>query len=442
MDSNSFLTQYLGYSGPLLAITSEMTTVLVVLLLLLLFISFCVSGAQIAFFSLTFKDINYLKTKQQAPYKRLIGLLEQPKVLLAALIISNFFANIGIIMIGNFLVASYIPIQNIWLLFAVKALIIWIVLVLFGEILPKIFASQNNIRFAKDVGWLVEGLYLLFRVVASWLVSFSDNIEKVLGQKSKAASLAELNHAIDLTNETEATEEEKNILKGIIKFGNITVKQVMRTRLDVNGIEYKTDFAELKKRVEDLHNSRLPVYSGSLDEIKGIIHTKDLLPYLTKDASFDWHPIMRPAYFVHEQKLIEDLMKEFQSKHIHFAVVADEFGGTSGIITLEDILEEVIGEISDEFDEVETSNKKIDDMNYIFEGKTMLNDVRKIMHLSADTFDKLKGESDSLAGLLLEVAGEIPSVNQQISAGDFNFTVLEVSKNRIQKVKVTIKGQA
>lgn len=430
----------MAYSGPLLAITSEMTTILVVLLLLLLFVSFCVSGAQIAFFSLNFKDINYLKTKQQPPYKRLITLLEQPKTLLAAITISNYFANIGIIIICNFLIGQWLPIENQWLQFAVKVVLIWSAILLFAEILPKTFASQNNVRFAKDVGWLVEGLYLLFKGLASRLVIFSDNIEKALGQKSMAASLEELNHAIDLTTESEATEEEKNILKGIIKFGNITVKQVMRTRLDVNGIEYKTDFAELKKRVEDLHNSRLPVFSGSLDEIKGIIHTKDLLPHLNNDASFDWHPIMRPAYFVHEQKFIEDLMKEFQAKHIHFAVVADEFGGTSGIITLEDILEEVIGEISDEFDEIETGNKKIDDMNYIFEGKTMLNDVRKMMNLSADTFDKLKGESDSLAGLLLEIAGEIPIVDQEITAGDFDFTVLEVSKNRIQKVKVTIKG--
>lgn len=417
-----------------------MTTILVVLLMVLLFVSFCVSGAQIAFFSLNFKDINYLKTKQQPPYKRVITLMEQPKILLAALTIANYFANISIVLIGSFMMAQWFPVENHWLSYGIKLVVIATIILIFVEILPKTFASQNNVRFAKDVGWLVEGLYLLFKGLATRLVLFSDNIEKALGQKSMAASLEELNHAIDLTTESEATEEEKNILKGIIKFGNITVKQVMRTRLDVNGIEYKTSFLELKKRVEDLHHSRLPVYKGSLDEIKGIIHTKDLLPHIGNDDSFDWHSLMRPAYFVHEQKFIEDLMKEFQVKHIHFAVVADEFGGTSGIITLEDILEEVIGEISDEFDEIETGNKKIDDMNYIFEGKTMLNDVRKMMSLSADTFDKLSGESDSLAGLLLEIAGEIPSVNQEIKAGDFNFTVLEVSKNRIQKVKVTING--
>jgi gliding motility-associated protein GldE len=430
----------LTYKGPLLLITSEMTTVLVVFLLILLFISFCVSGAQIAYFSLTFKDLNYLKTKQQPPYKRVITLMEQPKVLLASLMVANFFANLGIILISSFLISQYVFLQNHWVEFGLKVVVIWSVIVIFVEILPKTYAGQNNLRFAKDVGWLVEGLYLLFKGPAARLANFSDNIEKAIGQKSMAASLEELNHAIDLTTESEATEEEKNILKGIIKFGNITVKQVMRTRLDVNGIDYKCNFEEVKKRIEDLHHSRLPVYSGSLDEIKGIIHTKDLLPHLNKDANFNWHAQIRPAYFVHEQKLIEDLMKEFQIKHIHFAVVADEFGGTSGIITLEDILEEVIGEITDEFDDEETGNNKIDDMNYIFEGKTMLNDVKKIMHLAADTFDNYKGESDSLAGLLLEIAGEIPKVDQEITVDDFNFTVLEVSRNRILKVKVTIKS--
>lgn len=215
----------------------------------------------------------------------------------------------------------------------------------------------------------------------------------------------------------------------------------MKGRLDVSGIEYNSSFSHLMQRIEELHYSRLPVYKDDLDEVAGIIHTKDLLPHLDKPADFDWHTFIRPALFVHEQKLIEDLLQEFQSKRIHFAVVVDEFGGTSGIVTLEDILEEVIGDIKDEFDDEEATFKKLDDNNYIFEGKTMINDVCKAMELTVDTFDMVKGEADTLAGLVLEIAGEIPKAMGVIECGDFEFTVLELKKYRIEKVKVTIKPQ-
>jgi len=428
------------YSAIFLAITTEASTVLALLLLFLLFISFCASGAEVAFFSLTYKDLNHLKTKPQAGYKRIISLLEAPKVLHGTLLIANSISNIGIIFVSNFIIDQNVHIENIWLLLLTKVLVIASVILLAAEMLPKSFAAQNNIRFAKDVSWVVEGMYLLFNRMASILVGFSDSIEKKFGQSSNANSIEELNHAIDLTTEDEASQEEKNILKGILKFGNIYVKQVMKARLDVHGLPYTASFDTVKKMVEDLHYSRLPVYHTSLDEIKGMMHTKDLLAHLQEDDTFDWHPLIRPAFFVHEQKLIEDLMKEFQQKRIHFAIVVDEFGGTSGIISMEDILEEVIGEIKDEFDEDESANKKIDDLNYLFEGKTMLNDVCRIMHLPADTFDEVKGESDSLAGLVLEVAGEIPTVNAVINIGDFDFTMLEVSKNRIQKIKVSIRS--
>jgi gliding motility-associated protein GldE len=329
--------------------------------------------------------------------------------------------------------------NNEWLTFLVKVLLVTTIILLFAEVLPKTFAAQNNIRSAKDISWIAEGMFLLFNHLAAGLVKFSDNIEKRIGQRTTAASIEELTHAIDLTTEDEATQEEKNILKGILKFGNITVKQVMKARLDVHGLEHNSNFDTVRKKVEELHYSRLPVYDASLDEIKGIIHTKDLLPMLKEQDDFDWRKLMRPAFFVHEQKLIEDLMQEFQLNRIHFAIVVDEFGGTSGIITMEDILEEIIGDIKDEFDDEETTNGKIDDLNYMFEGKTMLNDVCKIMGLSPDTFDKVKGESDSLAGLVLEVAGEIPEINRVVTVGDFDFTVIEVSRNRIHKIKVSIR---
>ncbi len=424
-------------------ISPEKGTIVAFILITLIFISFCVSGAEVAYFSLTFKDINLLKAKQQPQYKRIINLLEQPKILQASLIIANTLANISIIIIGNHFLDQLIVLNSFGLMFLSKAVIMVLIILLVGEVLPKTMAAQNNIRFAKDVSLIVEGVYLLFGRLASILVKFSDNLEKKIGQKTASSSLEELHHAIDLTTDDEATQDEKNILKGIIKFGNITVKQVMRTRLDVMGIAHQTSFADLKKKLADLSYSRLPVYEGSLDSIKGMIHTKDLLEFLDKPDDFGWHPLMRKPFFVHEQKLIEDLMTEFQQKRIHFAIVADEFGGTSGIVTMEDILEEVIGEISDEFDEDEVGNKKLDDMNYQFEGKTMLNDVCKMMQLSPATFDEVKGESDSLAGLILEVAGEIPEQGKVITVGDFNFTIEGVQKNRIEKVKVTIiKGPA
>ena len=239
--------------------------------------------------------------------------------------------------------------------------------------------------------------------------------------------------------EHEATNEEKQILKGIRKFGDTTVKQVMRTRLDVNGIDFNYSFSDTIKKIEELHYSRLPVYRNSLDEVVGILHTKDILPHLNKPAEYDWHSLMRQPYFVHEQKLIEDLLQEFRNRRMHFAVVVDEFGGTSGIVTLEDVMEEIIGEIKDEFDDEESSNKKIDDFNYIFEGKTMINDVCKAMNLPVDTFDTIRDDSDSLAGLVLEIAGEFPQVNEEVVNGDFTFIPLEISRNRIDKVKVIIK---
>ena len=434
-----------GLYKPLLfaMINTQGTTVLIVLLLCLLLFSFIVSGAEVAFFSLTYKDINTLKTKQQQGYKRIVDLLEEPKILLGCLHIANCFVNIAIIIISNLLINDLFNFGQtmLWVQLLIKIVSITFILVLFGEVMPKVLASQNNIRFAKDVGPVVEIVFYLFRRMSNWLVKYSDIIERKLANRTSGAiTNEELYHAIDITD-TGTNEKEKNILKGILKFGNTTVKQVMRTRLDVNGIEHHTPFHEVLQQVGDLHYSRLPVYKTDLDEVVGMIHTKDLMPYLDSDADFEWHTIMRSPYFVHEQKMIEDLLKEFQSKRIHFAIVVDEFGGTSGIVTMEDILEEVIGEMADEFDEEDPSYKKIDDNNYIFEGKTMINDVCTNMLLPSDTFNTVKGESDSLAGLVLEIAGEIPYATQIVPCGDFEFTVLEVERNRINKIKVTIKPQ-
>jgi gliding motility-associated protein GldE len=427
-----------GLPDLLLIINVQATTVLVILILFFLVMSFIVSGSRIAFFSLSDKEINILKTKQDSSWRRIVNLLEEPRALLASLLIANILLNIAIIILSNFLIDQVILFkQDYWFFeFLIKVVMVSFVLILFGEVMPKVWASQNTLQFAFYTSGVTEIIHLLFKRPGNLLASQSEKLERMFGsQRSAANSLEELDHAID--NDT--TEEEKNILKGIIKFGHITVKQIMKTRLDVNGVEDNLHFGQLKQKVEELHYSRLPVYRKSLDEIRGMIHTKDLIPYLNEPDDFDWRSLLRTPYFVHEHKMIKDLMREFQTDRIHFAIVVDEFGGTSGIVTLEDIMEEVIGDIKDEFDEDEGGSSKQEDGSYIFEGRKMINDVCKAMNLPVDTFDQVRGDSDSLAGLILELAGEIPKVNDLISCGDFQFTILDADSSRIKKVKVNIK---
>jgi len=413
-----------------LIINPQATTILAIVILFLLIISFVLSGSEVAFFSLTYKDINILKTKQDASWKRIVTLLEEPKNLLASLLIANCIINIAIIILANFLIDEMVLLkQSFWLFeFLIKVILVAFVVILFGEVMPKVWATQNNLQFAYYTSGVVELTHLLFRRVSGWAVHRTEGLEKTFGRKKTAFNLEKL-----------ASGEEKNILQGFIEFGSITVKQIMRTRLEVQGIDYQVSFADLKQRVEELHYSRLPVYRKSLDDLAGMVHSKDLITHLNEPDDFDWHILIRPPFFVHEHKLIEDLLHEFQQKRIHFAIVVDEFGGTSGIVTLEDIMEEVIGDIRDEFDEEDSGNRRLDDGSYIFEGRTMLNDVCKAMSLPVDTFDEVKGESDSLAGLILELSGNIPKVNDIIPCGDFEFTILDADSSRIKKVKVTVK---
>ena len=428
-------------STSLLVINPQATTILAIVILFLLILSFVLSGSEVAFFSLTFKDINILKTKQDVSWKRIVSLLEEPKTLLASMLIANSIINIAIIILANFLIDEMVLIkQGFWPLeFLIKVILIGFVMLLFGEIMPKIWATQDNLQFAYYTSGVIELIHLLFRRVGGWAVHRSEGLERALGGSKSALSPQQLERQIDQVTRDDASDEERNILKGLLDFGSISVKQVMRTRLDVCGVSYDVNFAGLKHRVDELHYSRLPVYRNSLDDIAGMIQTRDLIAWLGQPDEFDWHSLLRPAYFVHEHKLIENLMQEFQSKRIHFAVVVDEFGGTSGIVTLEDILEEVIGDIRDEFDEDVPDSRRTEDGSYLFEGRTMLNDVCKIMNLPADTFDKVKGESDSLAGLILELSGDIPKKGDIVPCGDFEFTILDADSSRIKRVKVTIK---
>ncbi|MDQ3277646.1 MAG: gliding motility-associated protein GldE [Bacteroidota bacterium] len=421
---------------------SQATLLLVVLLLVLLFLSFLVSGAEVALFSLHTRDVNMLKTKQHEAAKRITSLLDNRKEVYTTLLIAGGIFNISIIFLTYLLLEPLViaPVHflvPINMELVVKIVIIAFILVFFCNILPKLWASQNTLRFAYTSSALIELLHFFLGTLSTRMVSVADSISKTSGAaESETASMRELDDAIDISN-VETSLEEKNILKGVIKFGNITVRQIMRSRLDVNGIAYDTPFSELVKKVEELHYSRLPVYKASLDEIVGVINTKDLLPFI-HETSFNWQSVIRPPLFVPETKLISDLLKVFKTKRIHFAVVVDEFGGTSGIVTMEDILEEIIGDIRDEFDEEENTVKKVDANTYLADAKVMLPDLCRAMRLPIDTFDKVKGESESLGGLILELAGEFPQVNETVTSGDFEFTVLETEKNRIKSVRIFI----
>ncbi len=417
---------------------------LLVLFFLLLAVSFILSGAQTAFFSLGKKDLDMLQTKTNPAYKRILELLEDPALLFSTLFTANVFFNIAFIILSNTLMDGLFNFKNLpyeWLEYLIKIVVITFLLLLFCETLAKKYARHNPIRFARDMGFLVQAAFYIFKRTGSWMLAFTNSIEKKVSKKPFSAYTPdELDAVMENNSENTTTDQEKNILKGILKFTNITVKQIMRPRPDVSGVDFNVSFAGLHKRIEELHYSRIPVYKNDLDEIAGIIHTKDVLSFLSEADNFDWHSIMRQPYFVHEQKMIVELLKEFQQKRVHFAIVVDEFGGTSGIVTMEDILEEIMGDIKDEFDEEDTGMRRLDDHNFIFDGRTMIYDVCKFLKIPLNTFDEVKGESDSLGGLVLELAGRMPLKDEKISSGDFIFTTLEMDKTRLLKIKITIEN--
>jgi gliding motility-associated protein GldE len=400
------------------------------------------SGAEIAFFSLSYRDVKNLRTRQYPAAQRILSLVQEPRLLMSSLLMGNLVLRILVILLFNYLLTEdLIPGITGFLLFIIRLFIAIFVLILFGELLPKVWASNNYIRFAYYSSNFVWLNYLLFKRPGKWMAGLTQQIEKALGKDDIHARIDQIDQAISMEADDVTSEEEKNILKGIAQFGNVTVRKAMRSRLDVQGIDESTSFIELKKKVEEQQYSRFPVFKDSLDSITGMLHAKDLIPHLDKQDDFNWQTLVRPAFFIHEQMLVEDLLKEFQSKRIHFAIVVDEFGGTDGIITMEDILEEIVGEIRDEYDDEDPINIRIDDYNYIFEGKMMINQALKIMRLPAKEFDQMRGDSETVAGLVLEIAGEIPKQNQVFKINGFTFTVLEVSMNRIQKIKITIEDR-
>jgi len=407
-------------------------------ILILLLLTGITSGAEAAFFSLTAKDIDYLKTKNKGNAGQVVRLLQQPRLLARTFVVTKVCINIAIIVIANFLLNKVLDTQLSFVArLVVQVVAVAFLLVFFGAVLPRVYAMQNTTRMALIAAPVLNFLTALFSPLSEMLITSSSYIEEKIDDNSSGYSEEDFEQAIELSVGHTATVEEVNIFKGILKFSNITVRQIMRTRLDVSGIPYGYNFQQLQKFVTDAGYSRMPVYKDSLDTIVGMMHSKDLLPYSAAE-NFDWHTLIRAAYYVPENKLINDLLKEFKQKRTHFAVVVDEFGGTSGIVTLEDIMEEIIGDIKDEFDDDDLHFKKLDDNNYIFDGKTLINDVCKAIEIPVEVFDKIRGESDSLGGLILEIAGKFPALNETVNYKNFDFTVLETDKMRIKRVKVSI----
>lgn len=409
----------------------------------LLFMSAMISASEVAFFSLKADDLDRCRESEDSSEKNIVQLLKKPRLLLATILIMNNFVNVGVVTISTFLMWAMAGTRKPEE--AVVGLVTFgatFAITFFGEIVPKVYATRHNWTFAKRMG----GLWLILEKVwmpISWLLlNMSQIIERRIEKKGYSTTVEELNQALDLTTDnSDTTAEEKGILKGIVNFGTLTVKRVMKSRLDISCVDGELDFKELMDQVNKSGFSRIPVYKESIDRIEGILYTKDLLPYLDETKEFKWQKLLRPGFFVPETKKLDSLLKDFQSKRVHMAIVVDEYGGTSGLVTLEDLIEEIIGEINDEFDEVNLGFQKVDDHNFIFEGKTSIHDVCKALDVDVTSFDEVKGESESLAGLILELHGSMPAQGEQIVFECFVFTIVIADLKRINKVKVTLQKE-
>lgn len=411
----------------------------IVVMLLLFFISGLVSGSEVAYFSLSPGEIAKLKATDNRFSRMVLYHLQAPERLLATILITNNFVNVAIVVISTFITQSLFVFSGpVWVAFVIQIVVVTFLILFFSEIFPKIYANRFSITFALLTAPSLKFFSKLFWPVSSFLIYSTSIVNKKLAKHSGNISFDELSDALELTEKHLA--EEKNILKGIIKFGNIDVCDIMKSRVDIVAADINSNFKELLTLINNSGYSRIPVFQDTFDTIKGILYVKDLLPYVNKPKTFKWQSLIRPSYFVPESKKINDLLKEFQTNRIHLAVVVDEYGGTSGIVTLEDILEEIIGEIIDESDEETPPFEKIDNSNFIFEGKTLLNDFYKIIEVSDTIFDEVKGEADTLAGLILELREEFPAKGDKLAYKNFVFEILSVDKRRIKKVKVNIRS--
>lgn len=408
-------------------------------LVILLFFSAMISGSEVAFFSLTPEEIEKLKNRKSGRADLVLKLIKVPDRLLSTILVANNVVNVTIVLLAAFLSTRLFSFENNPVLgFILEVVVITMLLLFFGEILPKVYAARNHLSFALFMSRPVRILERVFSPAATLLIKSTSFVKKRTPFRQKNVSMDDLSNALELASD-DINEDEK-ILKGIVNFGNIYVSEIMCSRIDVTAIEIKTQFSKIIPLIIESGFSRIPVYSGSFDSVKGILYAKDVLPHTDKPDNFPWQTLLRPPYFVPETKKINDLLKEFQINKIHMAVVVDEYGGTSGIITLEDILEEIVGEITDESDEEENHYRKIDEKTFVFEGKVLLNDFYKIIGAGEDPFEDVRGESETLAGLLLEMTGEIPQKGKVISYGNFVFRIESADRRRIKEIRVELTG--
>ena len=419
-----------------------------VLLFLLLVCSALISGAEVALFSLTQLDIDTGLEEKSKPIEIVSKLLKKPQKLLATILVANNFINIAIVIlfasISDALFKNINSAINFYffevnLVFFLKVIIATVLILLFGEILPKVYASRNNLKFSKFMAYPLKILDTIFSPISLPMQGITEAIRNKLGKQKSNMSVDQLSQALELTSEDDTTKEEHKILKGIVSFGNTDTKQVMQPRMDIFALEESLKYSEIIPKIIKHGYSRIPVYKDNVDAILGILYVKDLLPYLGK-VNFNWNSLLREPFFVPENKKLDDLMVEFQEKKVHLAVVVDEYGGTSGIVSLEDVIEEIVGDISDEFDVDDLTYSKLDDSNFVFEGKTTLKDFYKIVKIENETvFESRKGEAETIAGFILEVSGSFPKIDSKINFNNYVFTIEALDKKRIKQIKVTIK---
>ncbi|MCB0442895.1 MAG: gliding motility-associated protein GldE [Flavobacterium sp.] len=407
-------------------------------MILLLFFSALVSGAEVALFSLSQKDIDDCIEKNETKGNLISKLLERPKKLLATLLIVNNFINIGIVIIFSFIKNDLLgTIYPEWLQFAIEVGLVTFLILLFGEILPKVYANRNNIKFAYMVAQPIHFLNMILSPINMPMRAVTIYLENKLGKQKTNISVNQLSQALELTSSEDTSQEEQKILEGIVSFGNTDTSQVMSPRIDVFGLEIQESFKEILPKILDKGYSRIPVYRDNIDHVEGVLYVKDLLPHIDK-TDFDWITLLREPFFVPENKKLDNLLKDFQGMKNHLAVVVDEYGGTSGVITLEDIIEEIVGDISDEFDDENINYSQIDDKNFLFEGKINLKDFYRIVDVDEDLFEDKKGEAETLAGFILEIIGTFPKKGQKISFDKCLFTIESVDKKRVKQIKVTL----